>query len=503
MTNKIYIYLKGEEELGEIIEKIQHTKEKEIILVVPRETKSLLHPVNLEILKNEVEKIKKKIYFDTEDEKLINLAKHFKIPLFLTDFEEMSIIDIKPPKKKEVEKEKKESIKFKKPRWQPNFSLIFKYLLSFIFILGLVYIFWLIFQARAEIYIETEKVPLELNEVITLKEGLVNPDYEKKILPATYQKIELLRTETVTTTGKAFSEEKPFLKVVFLNYLDYDLPLVMGTRLAFGDNIFRTTEKIVIPAKQNDEPGKKSTTAFLDTLKENNLQINQGADLKIVALENKKTSDGQLWSDVLKAKVESDYNLSQVSPIGLVLPEDITNVKIALENSLKSAVKTDLAIRYPQSFYYFDPSLVKVEIQNLSHDVGEKTDKISATGKATFETMITSQKEFNDFVKNLISQKILAEEKKFLIKNFSYEKIELFDFDSRKKTMTLGVVAKALLIPDLNTESLKNQIKGKSLTWVQDYFSKFEGVTKVRIKIFPQWKENLPFDLQKIKIVIQ
>lgn len=500
MTNKIYIYLKGEEELGEIVEKIRRAKEKEIVLVVPLETKALLHPVNLEIFQKEIEKIGKKVYLDTEDEKLINLARHFRIPLFLIESEEKPIVDIRPPRKKE----KQAKVKFEfKPKFRFNFSLFLKYLFSFLLVLGLTYFFWLIFQARAEVYIETEKTPIELNEVITLKEGIVNPDYENKILPAEYKKIELFKTETVTTTGKAFTQEKPLLKVVFLSYLDYDLPLVMGTRLAFGENIFRTTEKIVIPAAKNNEPGQKSTTAFIDILKDENLKILQGSDLKIVALEGRKTNDGKLWLDVLKAKVENDYDLTQMSPIGLVLPEDITKVKIDLEENLKSAVKTDLALNYPQSFYYFDPSLVKVEIQNVSHRVGEKTDKVSATGKAVFETMIASSKEFDDFVKNLINQKILNEKKNLQIKNFSYEKIELFDFDPRKKIMTLGVSAKALLIPDLNPEVLKDKIKGESLSSVQNYFSQLEGVRKIRIKIFPQWKENFPNDLKRIKIIIE
>lgn len=504
MVNKIYLYLKGEEELGDIIEKIRKFKEKEIILVVPVATKALLHPVNLEIFKKEIEKMGKNIYIDTEDEKLNNLCRHFQIPIFLTEDLEKPIIDIKPPQKitklKNYEERKLSSVS--RSKININFFGLFKYFLSLVFVLGIFFVIWYFFDVKAEIYIETEKNPVEFEEVITLKENILNPDYDEKILPAKYEFVEINKTETATTTGKVFSDEKPLLKVVFFNYLERDIPLLLGTRLSFQDNIFRTTEKIVIPAAKNQEPGKYSTTAFLDSLKNANLKISRGEILSIVALEGRKTDNGLNWSDVLKAQVEEDYDISSVKSIGSVSSEDITNIKIALENSLKSMIQSALSLKYPNNFYYFDPSLVKIEIINVSHRVGEKTDKISAMGKATYETMLVNQKDLDEFLRNLVNQRILNENKNLVVKDLNYNKINLLDFNSKQKTMILGISIKAILLPDLNPDNLKNAIKGQNLSFVQDYFSKLEGVSKVRIKIFPQWKEKLPQDLNKIKISI-
>jgi hypothetical protein len=184
-------------------------------------------------------------------------------------------------------------------------------------------------QTKAEIIIETQKTTFDINEVISLKENQVSTDYENKVLPGEYVKVEILGTETVTTTG-IVSEESPVLKVVFYNYLEREIPLVMGTRLSYNDNIFRTTEKIVIPAAQNNEPGKKSVTAILSSLKDENLKIPQGSDLKIVAWEENKTKteDGKLFVDVVKAKIEEDYDYGSMMKIGSVSPQDITNVEI-------------------------------------------------------------------------------------------------------------------------------------------------------------------------------
>ncbi len=504
MISKIYIYLKGEEELGEIIEKIRSVKEKEIILVVPQNTKALLHSVNLEILKKELDNIDKKVYFNTDDEKLINLARYHKISLFLTESLEKPIIDIHPPKAKKEEFRRITSPKFQtKLKIKFNFWNFLIYLTSFIFILGIVFLFWYIFQTRADIYIDTEKLPVELTEVITLKESVLQPDYENKTLPGKFVIESAFKTETVSTTGKVFIEEKPYLKVIFVNYLDKEIPIKIGTRLLFRDNIFRTTEKIILPPAKDQNPGQIEVEALLDTLKDENLKIPKDTNLRIIKLENIKMEDGRYWTDVIKAKVAEDYDINVYKSTASVTSQDITNVQLSLDNSLKSIIKANLSLKYPDSFYYFDPSLVKIEIQNISHQIGDKSNQISAVGKATYETIITSKKEFDDFVKNLINKKILNEKQNLIIKDFKYEKIDLIDIDSRNKAMILGISAKAVLIPDLTPEALKDKIKGKSLTWVQDYFSQFEGVTKVRIKIFPQWKENLPNDLKRIKIVIQ
>jgi hypothetical protein len=68
--------------------------------------------------------------------------------------------------------------------------------------------------------------------------------------------------------------------------------------------------------------------------------------------------------------------------------------------------------------------------------------------------------------------------------------------------MTIGVKGQAILVPDLNPEVLKQTLKGTTIDSAKEYF-KMPGIDKVTIKIFPQWKETLPSDLQKIKITIK
>jgi len=501
--NRYYLYVDKEEELGEIIERIRNVKEKEIVLVIADATSSLSHKVNLEILKKELQNIGKTVYINTTDEKIKALSRQVGLPIFLEETEER-IFDIRPPKKKKLEKSKEESyIRTSSPRKAVNIKAVAFYLLLLLVIVILGFVGYQVFQTRAEIFIEAKKIYVDINDVVTIKGDANFSNYENKILPGELVKVEIFGTESVTTTGQIM-ENKPLLNVVFMNYLEREIPLVMGTRIAYNDNIFRTTEKIIIPPSQNNEPGKRSVTAFPDSIKDENLRIPQRSDLKIVAWEEKKTrtEDGRLFVDVVKVKTENDYEYKSSAKVSSVTPEDVTNVKIKLEDSLKKSIANELAIKYPQSFYIYDPNLAKIEITDISHKVGDRSGKISATGKAVYETMITSKKEFEDFIKNLVNKEILKDEKNLIISRLDYEKIEILDFDSRKKMMTVGVKGKATLIPDVNPEVVKNSLRGKTISETERYF-RMPGIEKVTIRLFPQWKEKLPEDPTKIKILIR
>lgn len=512
--NKVYVYIKNDFELGAILEKIKITREKEIILVVPENTKALLHPINLQIFREELEKMNKKVYLSTDDEKLKTLALNANIPLFLDDQGEQQIIDVKPPRS--VKKNYQDEVIASEPKeiYNPSSSKnkiastikkVFTYFFAFFIILVVIFIGWQQIQTRADIIIIPEKKEINFDEIVTLNTQALAPDYDKKELPADLIKLDLNKVETITTTGKIFSEEQPLLKVTFLNYLDYEMTLRSGTRIGYENNVFKTTDRIVLPPKKNEQPGEVTVVALPFSLSKDNLVIPQGTNLSIIALEGIRNENGILWSDLIKAKVAENYDSTNAVKVGSVNPEDVTNVKLALENSLKNALRTQLAIKYPGYFYLFDQTLINFEVQNVSHQVGEKTNKISATGKIGIETLGVNKKNFDDFMRNIINKEILAKEEKLIVKTINYEKITLVDFNKKNGTMVLGVTLKSILEPDLNPEKIKTEIKGKDLKEVKDYYLAriIKTGGNATIKIFPPWKFSFPNDPDKINVIIK
>jgi len=515
--NKFYLYINKEDELGEIIAKIREISEKNIIIVVPEKTKALSHKINLELLKKEIENLNKNVFLNTEDEKIKVLAKEVGLQIFLDEIEE-KILDIKPPSKSKKNLKELEDVKFKNENLIENtkqesnffsffkFDILFKFL-SYIFLILLIFligfIFFNFFQTKADIIIELQKIPYEIDEIITFKESELKPDNQNKILPAKFVNIEVFGTEIVTTTGET-TESQPLLKVNFLNYSNLDIVLIQGTRLSYGKNIFKTTEKIIIPKALNNKPGEKEVLAIPTVLENFDLKIEKGTELKVMSWEEKKTKldDETLLSEVVKVFVKEDYASDKIVSLRTVTPDDISKAKLNLEENLKKSVLNQLSFKYKDYFYVYEPLLIKTEILNVSNNVGDKVDKVTVTGKANYETMIVKKQEFDDFIKSLINKDILENGKDLRINDLNIEKLEILDFDSKKKFMTIGLKAKANLVSDIKEATLKENLKGKKIEEAVSYI-KEKILGNITINIFPSWKDKLPDNSSQINIILK
>jgi len=116
MKKSNVIYVKKEDDLASIVEKVILSKEKEVILVVPKEANLSRHRINFQILKREAEYAEKEIFVDTDSEVVKDFCKDLEIHL-VDDYssllgEEVEkrafLTDILPPKEREKEREEEE-----------------------------------------------------------------------------------------------------------------------------------------------------------------------------------------------------------------------------------------------------------------------------------------------------------------------------------------------------------------------------------------------------------
>jgi len=513
---KTYIYLEGKEELGDIVYLICENKNEEIVLTVPPNFKVLKNLKNLEILKKEINACKKRVYFDSEDNEFLDLCESIGLEIFLKDYkEERKVLDIKPPQKKEEKKTLKITFKeedkktaFKKPIL--NFS--FLKLLKKTLIVGFLFFFLYLFlnfilgflHTKAKITVFLDKKEINLEEVITVSENSSLPDYENKILPGQKVKIEKNLTETLEPTGKEISPFLPNLKVNIYNKLFSSFPLVAGTRIGFEGNIFKTFQRVYLPEGSENNPSKVEVEVFPFEIKNQNLNLPKGTKLSIVALEGKKTEEGKLWSDYIYAEVAEDYKISEkTSEVKIVTQDDLTNLRINLEEKIKKDFQSELYLRYFQNYPIFDESLISFKITNISHSLGEKTDKLSGFVEGKLETYVLNKKEVEDLAKDIAFKSLGEDKNQFIIEKIEILSLNLLDFDFKKGTMKVSLKAKAYLRPNLNEEILKNMIKGKPLKDLNGIFSSLKGVKSINFKIWPYWREKLPSDPQRIEVSLE
>ncbi|GBD34895.1 hypothetical protein HRbin35_00650 [bacterium HR35] len=521
--SKSYIYLEGKEELGDIIFLVcQKTIDKEIVLVVPVGFRVFKNLHNLEVLKKEIISCNKKVYIDSSDQEILKLCQEVGLEIFLETFseEEKKIFDIKPPQKVKAPLQEKtlppkeelpvsQIRKEKRKTFFSNFNLLVKLKKALIF-LFLIFLFYFslnlilgFIQTKANLRIVLDKSEIDLNEIITLKESAVQLDSQNKILPAQRVKIEKNLSEVIEPSGRETDEFLPNLKVFIYNKLPYAYPLVEGTRLGFQDNVFKTIKRINLEAGSEEKPSQTLVEAFPFDLKDKNLFLAKGTKLSILALEGKKIDENKLWSDYLYAEVAEDYKPQESqNQVKVVTQEDLTNLRLKLEDKIKKELQGELLLKYPTSYVIYDDVLVSSKITSISNNVGEKTDKLSGLIEGKIETYIINRNELEKLMKEIVFNNLKENQNQFLLEKLTINSISLLDYDFKQGTMRISVKGKAILYPNLSSEILKNLFKGVKIDEVEKIVKEknLKGIKSIYIKIWPNWRDRLPTDPQRIEI---
>ncbi|MGC8981687.1 MAG: baseplate J/gp47 family protein [Minisyncoccia bacterium] len=494
MTERDYLYLKGTEELGDIIDAIKEHPGKEIVLVIPRGTKSLLHPTNLEILKEEVDKLKKKIYFSSYDDRILSLGKQAGFDIFLEEYEREEAVkivtDIIPPKKvlkpkilkkEKVEKQKTQGI---------NFSKLFLYLFL-IFIVGFGILISLNkFASSAVLEISLKSQKIDFDESLTLDPNAVSNDINSRILKAEYIEItknhSIKQPTTGTKTGRAYASGK----VIFKN-LDPEnsLSIIQGTRIKSKEGyIYRTTKRIYLEANKEaevdviaDSPGEK-------------YNIENDTEFTVPGLS------GTRWEDKIQVKLASPIVVSEGQKV--VTVDDINEGKIKLEDEIKKVIQNDLKLKYKDYLFPENAGFLDVKVSDVSNSVGQQASEIIITGSGVLKTVGIKQQDLANFIKDLFSKENLNKENVRIV-NVDIESIKMTNFDLKTKKMDVTVTGKIEIQGGIDTKKLIEELKGKNISNAKEILGKYEEIEKAELFVYPFWSNNLPEDENKITVKIK
>jgi hypothetical protein len=491
-----YLYLKGTEELGDVVDAIKNVESKEIVLVVPRNTKCLLHPTNLEILKHEANKHRKKIYISTEDDRLSSLAKNVGLEIFLEDFEYQEaskiVTDIIPPSKVKPKIVIKEETKTKSSSKKRNYkkSILTIVILLIVITGALIFLSNLNASATIEVYLKKQKIPFE--ETIILDPNATSADLEKAILPAEFVEITKNHTVKQPTSGTKASKPKPSGKIALINEDPQNsISIIQGTRIqSEKGNIYRTTERVYLEPKSSKEVYVISEKA--------------GSEYEITDLNTKFTIPGLIgtrWENLIKAKLVEPIITGENTTV--VTVDDINEGKIKLEKELKEVILQELAIKYKDYIFPDDINLVDIKILDISHSVGQPTKEILITGSGKLQSIGVKKSKFEEFIKDLLSKANLKENKDSNILDVKINRMKLLNLEIKSKSATVLVEGELTAQGYLNTKKLVEELVGKNLAEAKNIFNKYPVIEKAELTIKPFWLNSLPFDASKINVKIK
>jgi hypothetical protein len=504
-----YIYLKGTEELGEVIDALKEIEAKEIVMVVPRNTKCFLNSTNLSLFKQELNKLRKKVYIDSDDERIINLCQSHGIEIFLSEYgaHEVNkiVTDILPPQKSKIKIIKKSLSQktesnfpqttnhqnYQKDKKTKNKTLS----IVFLIILALGGGFYFILNnylnsATLVIKLKTEKYPID--ELLTLSANNISPDLEKGVLPAEYIEINKNHSLRQKTTGIKSGTTLPSGRVKIINADDQNpIALIAGTRIqAANGNIYRMTERVNLAPQEEKEVSvfaeKNDSKYYLEDL---------NTQFTIPGLK------GTYWEDKLQVKLVAPIIVSD--KVNFVTLDDINEGKTNLEKSLNDIIKQELKLKYTNYIFPEEIGVFDFKILNVSHSVGQQTDQIILTGSASLKTIGVKESKLKEFLKDVISKKNLSQDLNLKIVNLKIDSIKMNNLDLKNKEMLVDLKGEIEIKGEVDSKKILAEIAGQSLSNVNEILNKYPQIEKAELNLFPSWLNKVPVDISKINVKIK
>lgn len=505
MKERDYFYLKGTEELGELIEIIRDFQGQEIVLVVPVGAKALLHPVNVELLKKETDKIRKKILFNTEDAKLSELLRAAGFQVFLEEYDDAQTLQkvvtdiIVPARVKPKTQKSKATVEAFRTEGRKRIRLPFlKYLIVGVglTLLILAAVFGVAqFASKATVTIYLKAVKNDLNQIIELRSAVVADDVQKQILKG--EKIDLTKTHTLTVpaSGEGKGSGRAKGTITIYNSSNQSLSLVAGTRFQSPEGkIYRSTKRIYIPASSEERKVDFEVVAEEGGEKYN---VSAKAEFKIPGLV------ATVWTDRLRAVAEDGISGGSSGDIKVVSLDDLVQGRTALEKEIEAILTNELKLRYPKYLFPEELGVLNIKLADISHKVGQPADRISFSGVGELKTIGVEKDRLINFLKDLAAKDSLKQQNNIRITDLNITGFKIIDLDPKLQYLRAEVSGTVGMKGDIDLRSVTNQLAGKTLKDVKKILAQNSSIENAEASIWPFWSETLPTDPDQIEVKVK
>ena len=195
---------------------------------------------------------------------------------------------------------------------------------------------------------------------------------------------------------------------------------------------------------------------------------------------------------------EDDY-YAKTSGLSGGTSQEVKAVSQVDQDKLLAAITTELINKAQtelQSRQGGDKTLVSIQDQEkfiskkFNHAVNEKADTLVLEAKLEYTALSYNQKDLQLLLNEAVKEKI---PENFQVSDSSETKLEPAKLN-KDKTATIQVAFKAKLLPKLDLEAIKKEIKGHYPAAIQDYLTSLPSFLSADIIIKP----NLPSGLKTL-----
>ncbi len=506
MRERDYLYLKGTEELGEVLEVVRDYAGQEVILVVPVGMRALAHPVNLELLKRETDRLKKKILFSTEDDSIRDLVKAAGFNVFLEEYEDPNVVQkmvtdiVAPRSKTKVRRTVVAADDEPAPRrrsrfgWSWGWLRSLGYLLLVALFVGGIALGVSQFTSRATVTITLAEEGREFHEVVEIRPHLTGDAAAANVLLG--EEVKITKTHTLfapaTGAGKEGGRAKGFITVT--NEASQSLPLIQGTRFQpASGKIYRSTGRVTIPSVSG---GGKVRIEVIAEEPGDQYNVTAKTAFTIPGLR------GTSWESSLRATAGEAIMGGASSAVKVVTVDDLAQGRTKLEQQLKDLITKELALQYPNYILPEELGSANTEVTDVSHKVGQPAERVVFAGRAEIKTIGVRKDRLIEYLKDRIAKAQLQQKANVRITELAITNLKTVDLDPKLNFLRVEVSGTVKVKGDVDRAAIQAQLVGKTLEQVQQVLKQNPNIENAEASIWPFWAKALPGESTRIEVRI-
>lgn len=363
-------------------------------------------------------------------------------------------------------------------------------------------------EATAKIIINSQ--PLARSLTIKVKAGTPT-DPGLKVLAGTNVRDQVELTKEVETTGEKVVGEKAEGKIKIFNKTDSDETLKKGHNVTYSsdgvDYIFTLKEEVDVPAATEDNTDPVNPVTVYGEIETNVIAADVGEKYNID--KNMALSVKSFKKSEMSAVTMADFDGGKSEKIKVVSEDDKKKLIGLLDADTPKEADKKLNGKVVGAQQLVSGSSKNTVVkETLSKEIGEEASKVSLTRIVEVEGLTYLKTELDTLLDNLVKEFV---PQGFVLSSKEREvNIEVLGASTNSTLSSteadLQVTLKTFIVPDISEDSIKDELKGKTVEEAQKVLGSVKNIKTFEFKMSKSWLplfNKVPTNPEQIKVIIE
>lgn len=339
-------------------------------------------------------------------------------------------------------------------------------------------------KAQVKVFVEPKILEKEAQVVADPSQKTV--DEEGKIIPGQVVSVEISGSAKDTATGKKQIGDPAKGTVIIRNKIDGGIALSKGTVFTSTNGLKYSLDLSVNVASRSADDGTwgKATSTVTASAIGADGNLPSGTDFVIAGYAN----------DKLVAKSEGNFAGGTSKDVTVVSSEDTQKLLAKLSSDLRKQAQQKLQEKYPDKKILEEALSENIQRKSYNKNINDQASEFSLNMTIQFKGTAFNDADLKIIVSKLVTTQVPDGFRLDLSETETQADVSKLEKDGR---LIFLAKFRAKLIPRIDSEIIKKQIKFKTPAEVENLLKNTENVLGVEIKMIP----NLPTFLQRIPIL--